>query len=210
MTIVCPEVLELWRLLRWYQGISTGEQWNGMYIGMSVAAKHLPKSMRLGMPGTGSTWPGSHCDSHANTSQWTSSRTCYRHKHLAKPGSALLWSDWQRRQSTYSPGKMLTRRNRPWSSLNTWSACAASWTTLLPIASSSFQAAWGPRYVLTWVLTLSSWQPSILRWTGRQSVKIRQASSIPRLSTTTSMTIQSNCCWEPNSLTITRYTRLQW
>jgi len=58
----------------------------------------------------------------------------------------------------------------------------------------SLQADSRPWYVVTWVLTIGTQQPSIHRQKGRQSVKIRWWSSISGLSATTTRTIGSNSC----------------
>jgi len=132
----------------------------------------------LSTPGTGSTCPWRHHHGHGKASRWTLSLTCQSQCHRATPGFSLYWNDWERWQSTYSARQISTRWSWPGSHLNTSFASLAFRTTELQIATPSSQADSVPGYALTWVLTIGSWQPSIHRQMGRQSVKSRRWSSI--------------------------------
>jgi len=80
-------------------------------------------------------------------------------------------TDWQRWKSIFWAGSISSCPNWPCSSLNMLFSWVVSQLTKFQIAGPSLQADSGPRYVLTWVLSVGSQQRSVQRQHGGQTVK---------------------------------------
>jgi len=171
MPTLSPVILELIRLLSWYQGISTGWYWTRTYVRMSAAPISPTEAIHPGMPGTQSTCPFRHHLSHENASEWILTLSRYSKFHRTAMRLSLSWQDRTTWQSTNCARSVSTRLN--WLDMSLSMSCPStrSATPKVQIAAPCTRGNFGPHCDFISVLAIGSPDTSINRERERRSVK---------------------------------------